>query len=73
MVMLIILLQQMSFVIYPIFLDWLRVLKFCSTERGFIFEEPYLGDIIKKCSYDQIYDEHVFCFHVYQFKSYLRR
>ena len=28
----------------------------------FIFEEPYLGDIIKKCSYDQIYDEHVFLF-----------
>ncbi len=28
----------------------------------FIFEEPYLGDIVEKCSYDQIYDEHVFLF-----------
>ena len=27
-----------------------------------IFEEPYLGDVIKKTSYDQIYDEHVFLF-----------
>ena len=28
----------------------------------FVFEEPYLGDIISKASYDQIYDEHVFFF-----------
>lgn len=28
----------------------------------FIFEEPYLGDIIEKTSYDQIYDEHYFYF-----------
>ena len=27
-----------------------------------IFEDPYLGDIIEKTSYDQIYDEHVFYF-----------
>ena len=27
-----------------------------------IFEDPYLGDIIEKISYDQIYDEHVFLF-----------
>jgi methylation protein EvaC len=27
-----------------------------------IFEEPYLGDMISKTSYDQIYDEHVFMF-----------
>jgi 2-polyprenyl-3-methyl-5-hydroxy-6-metoxy-1,4-benzoquinol methylase len=27
-----------------------------------IFEDPYLGDIIEKTSYDQIYDEHVFLF-----------
>jgi methylation protein EvaC len=30
----------------------------------FIFEDPYLGDIIKITSYDQIYDEHVFYFSV---------
>lgn len=28
----------------------------------FIFEEPYLGDIVQKTSYDQIYDEHAFYF-----------
>lgn len=27
-----------------------------------MFEDPYLGDIIEKTSYDQIYDEHVFLF-----------
>ena len=29
-----------------------------------IFEDPYLGDILEKTSYDQIYDEHVFYFSV---------
>jgi 2-polyprenyl-3-methyl-5-hydroxy-6-metoxy-1,4-benzoquinol methylase len=27
-----------------------------------IFEDPYLGDVFEKISYDQIYDEHVFLF-----------
>lgn len=27
-----------------------------------MFEDPYLGDVIVKTSYDQIYDEHVFLF-----------
>jgi len=27
-----------------------------------MFEDPYLGDVIEKNSYDQIYDEHVFLF-----------
>jgi 2-polyprenyl-3-methyl-5-hydroxy-6-metoxy-1,4-benzoquinol methylase len=27
-----------------------------------MFEDPYLGDIIAKTSYDQIYDEHIFLF-----------
>ena len=30
----------------------------------FIFEEPYLGSMYKKVSYDQIYDEHIFIFSV---------
>ena len=30
----------------------------------FIFEDPYLGDIIEKTAYDQIYDEHAFYFSV---------
>ena len=28
----------------------------------FVFEEPYLGSMFKKISYDQIYDEHIFIF-----------
>jgi methylation protein EvaC len=27
-----------------------------------VFEEPYLGDMVNKTSYDQIYDEHVYIF-----------
>jgi 2-polyprenyl-3-methyl-5-hydroxy-6-metoxy-1,4-benzoquinol methylase len=27
-----------------------------------MFEDPYLGDVVEKNSYDQIYDEHVFLF-----------
>lgn len=37
----------------------------------FIFEEPYLGDILKKISYDQIYDEHVFYFSASSLKNML--
>jgi len=33
-----------------------------------MFEDPYLGDVIKKISYDQIYDEHVFLFSVQSVK-----
>jgi methylation protein EvaC len=29
-----------------------------------IFEDPYLGDIVEKTSYDQVYDEHAFYFSV---------
>jgi methylation protein EvaC len=29
-----------------------------------MFEDPYLGDVVEKTSYDQIYDEHVFLFSV---------
>ena len=33
------------------------------SENGvFIFEEPYLGSVFNKTSYDQIYDEHIFLF-----------
>ena len=37
----------------------------------FIFEDPYLGDVIQKNSFDQIYDEHVFLFslHSVQFAA----
>jgi len=29
-----------------------------------VFEDPYLGDVIQKTSYDQFYDEHVYLFSV---------
>jgi methylation protein EvaC len=35
----------------------------------FIFEEPYLGSMYKKTSYDQIYDEHIFMFSVHSIKK----
>lgn len=38
--------------------------KLLSKKGVVIFEDPYLGDIIEKTSYDQIYDEHVFYFSV---------
>ncbi|MFI8852967.1 class I SAM-dependent methyltransferase [Streptomyces sp. 891-h] len=28
----------------------------------FVFEDPYLGDIVRRASFDQIYDEHIFFF-----------
>ena len=33
-----------------------------SNDGVFIFEEPYLGSMLSKISYDQIYDAHVFMF-----------
>ena len=39
-------------------------------ENGiFVFEEPYLGSMFKKVSYDQIYDAHVFIFSLHSVKS----
>ena len=38
------------------------VKKLLSNNGVFIFEEPYLGSVFKKTSYDQIYDEHIFLF-----------
>ncbi len=43
--------------------DLIRGIDFLLTKDGFfIFEEPYLGSMFKKVSYDQIYDEHIFMF-----------
>lgn len=35
-----------------------------SKDGKFIFEEPYIGSMLEKTSYDQIYDEHVYIFGV---------
>lgn len=36
----------------------------------FMFQEPYLGDIVSKVSYDQIYDEHVYYFCVQSLQNF---
>ena len=33
-----------------------------------LFEDPYLGDVIEKTTYDQIYDEHVFLFSIHSIR-----
>lgn len=38
-----------------------------------IFEDPYLGDIVEKTSYDQIYDEHAYYFSVGSLTSLFER
>ena len=39
----------------------------------FIFEEPYLGSMLEKTSYDQIYDEHFYMFSANSIKSIIER
>jgi methylation protein EvaC len=49
----------------PDLLDVVSGIKILLSENGkFIFEEPYVGSMIEKTSYDQIYDEHVYIFGV---------
>ena len=43
--------------------------KLLSKKGIFIFEEPYLGSMYQKTSYDQIYDEHIFMFSVSSIKK----
>ncbi len=45
--------------------DLIKAVDFLLSENGFfIFEEPYLGSMYEKVSYDQIYDEHIYIFSV---------
>lgn len=39
----------------------------------FVFEDPYLGDIVAKTSFDQIYDEHCFLFSARSVQAMARR
>ena len=39
----------------------------------FIFEEPYLGSMLEKTSYDQIYDEHFYMFSAHSVMSILQK
>ena len=42
-------------------------------EGIFIFEEPYLGSMLEKTSYDQIYDEHFYMFSANSIKSIIKK
>ncbi len=40
-----------------------EAINLCLNKNGvFIFEEPYMGSMFSKVSYDQIYDEHIYMF-----------
>ncbi|MEV0199607.1 class I SAM-dependent methyltransferase [Nonomuraea sp. NPDC050691] len=39
----------------------------------FVFEDPYLGDIVERASYDQIYDEHFYFFSARSVRGMARR
>ena len=43
--------------------------KLLSENGAIIFEEPYLGSMYKKVSYDQIYDEHIYIFSLTSIKK----
>ena len=47
--------------------------KFLNKNGLFIFEEPYLGSMINKNSYDQIYDEHVYIFSISSIKKIFKK
>ena len=50
--------------------DLIKSIDYLLSDKGvFIFEEPYLGSMFKKISYDQIYDAHVFIFSLHSVKS----
>ena len=55
--------HQTLFVMFQILVDLIKSVKLLLNTSGqFIFEEPYLGSMYQKTSYDQIYDEHIFVF-----------
>lgn len=54
----------------PDLIDLISATDLLLSSRGvFIFEEPYLGSMFSKVSYDQIYDEHIFMFSLSSVKN----
>jgi methylation protein EvaC len=47
--------------------------KLLSKNGEFIFEEPYIGSMIEKTSYDQIYDEHIYIFGILSIQKIFHR
>ena len=54
----------------PNLISLIKGVDFLLSKKGlFIFEEPYLGSMFEKASYDQIYDEHIFMFSLSSIKK----
>ena len=54
----------------PNLIEFIKTADVLLNDKGkIIFEEPYLGSMYKKISYDQIYDEHIFIFSVTSIKK----
>ena len=54
----------------PDLLEFILTCDLALNENGkIIFEEPYLGSMYKKVSYDQIYDEHIYMFSISSIKK----
>jgi len=50
--------------------DLISSIEILLSKKGvFIFEEPYMGSMFSKVSYDQIYDEHIFMFSITSIKK----
>ena len=50
--------------------DVIKSINFLLKKDGiFVFEEPYLGSMFEKISYDQIYDAHIYMFSAHSVKS----
>jgi methylation protein EvaC len=54
----------------PDLIDFIKTCNIFLNDNGkIIFEEPYLGAMYDKVSYDQIYDEHIFIFSISSVKN----
>ncbi len=58
----------------PNIIDIANGISKCLNDKGILsFEDPYLGDVLKKITYDQIYDEHVFLFSAHSVKNLFKK
>ena len=58
----------------PDMIDFAKgISEFLAADGKFIFEEPYVGSMLEKTSYDQIYDEHVYIFGALSVRSIFQR
>lgn len=49
----------------PNLIDFIKSVDYLLSSNGtLVFEEPYLGSMYQKVSYDQVYDEHIFLFSI---------